>query len=135
MHLESIGLSAASLALVGTTTVVYFSKVAEAKLSKDIAGWVLLFVLGLAMAVASIAFAQHKGVLGAAVLVPAGFAITTSLSLLFFLSQRKTPVGDLKVKVGDTLLPFAALTPEGVAFSSEDLSGRRLLLKFFRGGW
>lgn len=135
MHVESIGLSAASLVLVGTTAVVYFSKVAEAKLSKDIGGWVLLFVLGLTMAVASMVVAQQQGALGAAVIAPAGFAITTSLALLFFLSQRKTPIGDLRVKVGDTLLAFTALTPEGVLFSSEVLADRRILLKFFRGGW
>jgi len=51
------------------------------------------------------------------------------------LTQRKTPIGDIKVEVGDTLLPFTATNSDGEAFSSEALIGKRTLLKFFRGGW
>ena len=135
MKLEAILFATGSFLLVAVFTVSYFSKVAEAKLTKEIGLIVSQFLVGLGMAVGSIVFAWHHGVLGAAVIAPASLAITTSGLLLFLLSQRKTPVGDLKVKVGDTLLPFSATTAEGAPFDSADLSGRRILLKFFRGGW
>jgi hypothetical protein len=115
--------------------VIYFAKVAEAKISKTIGLLVSQMLVGMAMAVSAIAWAQQEGTLGAAVIAPSSVAIMLSFSLLFFLSQRKTPVGDIKVKVGDKLLPFASTTSEGVAFQSEELADRRILLKFFRGGW
>jgi hypothetical protein len=120
---------------MSTVVVVYFAKVAEAKISKKIGSLVFQLLLGLAMAVAAIVWAQREGTLGAGVIAPTSVAIMLSTALLFFVSQRMTPVGDLKVKVGDKLLAFASTTSEGVAFNSEELAGRRILLKFFRGGW
>ncbi len=133
--MEVIVLAAASLVFVGMVVVVYFAKVAAAKIAKSVGLLVFEFVLGLAMAAASIAWAHQHGALGAAVIAPASVAITLSTLMLFLISQRMTPVGDLKVKVGDRLLPFAATTSEGAAFQSEELADRRILLKFFRGGW
>ncbi len=59
------------------------------------------------------------------------------LPLFFFylLSNRQTPLGELKVAVGDPLLPFEARTHSGEAFHSDALAGKRVLLKFFRGQW
>jgi cytochrome oxidase Cu insertion factor (SCO1/SenC/PrrC family) len=54
---------------------------------------------------------------------------------LFVLSQRKTPIGDLRVSTGDSLLPFSATDSDGTPFHSDSLAGKRILLKFFRGGW
>lgn len=50
-------------------------------------------------------------------------------------SQRRVPTSELRVSVGDRLLAFEALTPEGERFRSSELAGRRVLLKFFRGEW
>ena len=133
--MEAIILSLVSFVVVCAIVVSYFSKVAEAKLTHKIGFWVVSLFLGLAMALGSIIWGQQSGALGAAVIAPASFATMLSSMLLFFLSQRKTPIGDLRVKVGDKLLPFAAKTSEGVAFQSEELADRRILLKFFRGGW
>lgn len=133
--MQAIVLAAVSLLFVGTFVVIYFAKVAEAKISKKVGPLVFQMLLGLAMAVGAIVWAQQEGTLGAAVIAPSSLAIMFSTALLFFVSQRMTPVGDLKVKVGDRLLPFAATTSEGVAFQSEELADRRILLKFFRGGW
>ena len=68
-------------------------------------------------------------------IAPAAFALMMGLGLFYLFSIRKTPIGDLKVSLGDTLLPFEATTSEGVAFKSDELAGKRILLKFFRGGW
>lgn len=133
--MEALALSLLSFVLVGGITVSYFSKVAEAKLTHEIGFWVVSLVLGLAMAASSIVWGPQSGTLGAGVIAPAAIAIAMSSMMLFFFSQRKTPIGDLKVKVGDKLLPFAAKTSEGATFQSGELSDRRILLKFFRGGW
>lgn len=53
----------------------------------------------------------------------------------FLLSQRKTPIGKLAVKVGDRLPAFAAVESTGEPFDSGSLHGQRVLLKFFRGHW
>ena len=53
----------------------------------------------------------------------------------FLLSQRKTPLGKLAVKVGDPLPAFAAVDSTGAPFHSDSLRGQRVLLKFFRGHW
>jgi len=70
-----------------------------------------------------------------ALFVPAAFAVMMGLGFFWLLAQRKTPIGDLKVKVGDKLFPFAAATSEGGKFHSDEFAGQRILLKFFRGGW
>lgn len=53
----------------------------------------------------------------------------------YLYTQRATPVGRLRVAVGDPLRPFTALTPEGNTFDAASFQGRRVLLKFFRGHW
>ena len=91
---------------------------------------------GLGLAVAAVGWDVFRaGTVRVAVVLPAAFAMMMSAFFLFVLSQRKTPVGDLKVKVGDKLLAFEALTSEGAQFSSSELAEKRTLLKFFRGGW
>ena len=75
---------------------------------------------------------------GGGVLAPAlagGMAVMMPTLFGYLYSQRATPAGNLTVKVGDTLRPFTALTPEGVRFESTSLRGQRVLLKFFRGHW
>ena len=86
-------------------------------------------------------------IVGIAQALPAGFDATLialsvgSLPLVmgplffFLLSQRKTPIGKLTVKVGDPLPAFAAVDDHGEPFASESLRGKRVLLKFFRGQW
>jgi hypothetical protein len=56
-------------------------------------------------------------------------------TFFYLLSLRKTPVGDLKVKVGDSLLPFEATASDGTRFYTDSLAGKKTLFKFYRGGW
>ena len=60
--------------------------------------------------------------------------ITAGLFFYLF-SIRHTPLGDIRVALGDPLPAFSALTPSGAPFSSAELAGQRVLLKFFRGHW
>lgn len=135
MNAAALGLSAGSLVVALATVVNYFSKIAQAKIGHEIGTLVSQLLLGIALAGAAIVLAVQNGALGAAVIAPAAFATMLSTMLLYFLTQRKTPVGDLKVKVGDKLLAFEAKTSEGMGFHTEELADRRILLKFFRGGW
>jgi peroxiredoxin len=79
-----------------------------AQLADDASGWAFLISLG-------------------------SLALAASLVLLH--RMRRVPLGALRVRVGDRLLPFEAQTPEGERFASDALAGRRVLLKFFRGEW
>lgn len=135
MNAAAIGLSAGSLVVAVATTVNYFSKIAEGKVRPQIVGLVLQLLIGLGLATSAIVFAVQKDVLGAAVIVPVAIGGMLSTMLLYFLSQRKTPIGELKIKVGDKLLAFESMSSEGARFHSEELADRRILLKFFRGGW
>jgi len=57
------------------------------------------------------------------------------VTFFYLLSQRKTPIGDLKAGVGDVWLPFEATASDRVRFYTDSLAGKRTLLKIFRGGW
>ncbi len=131
----AIGLSAGSFVFVMAVVVNYFSKIADGKIRPEIGGFVVQIFLGLALVAAATVVAVQDGALGAAVIAPAAFATMLCLMLFYFLSIRKTPVGDLKVKVGDRLLAFEAKTSEALPFHTDELADRRILLKFFRGGW
>ncbi len=63
------------------------------------------------------------------------FPVLFGSLIMWFLTQRKTPLGNIAIQVGDPIIPFTALDSEGGNFSSEEFSGRRILLKFFRGEW
>lgn len=56
--------------------------------------------------------------------------LSTSLIFIYFLATKATPIGDIKIKVGDLFIPFK--TDD---FDSESLIGKRTLLKFYRGSW
>ena len=135
MNVAAIGMSVGSLVVVMGTVVHYFSKIAEGKIGPGISGLVLKLLLGITLAAAAIFLAVQNGVLGAAVIAPAAFATMFSTLMLYLLSLRKTPIGDIKVKVGDKLLAFEAQTSDGIRFHTDELADRRILLKFFRGGW
>ena len=104
-------------------------------------GSIILQCVGLVLAVSAIVWSFQSsgsgasGSSGAAVFIPATLALMLSLTFLWLLSQRKTPIGDLKVQMGDKLLPFETTLSDGGTFHTDELAGKRTLLKFFRGGW
>jgi len=128
-------MSVGSFVWVMGTVVAYFRTIPQAKVPVKITGLVLKLLLGIGLAGAAIAWGVRSGSAGAAVIVPAVIATMMASMILGLLTQRKTPVGDIKVKVGDKLLAFEATTPEGTRFHTDELAGKRTLLKFFRGGW
>jgi hypothetical protein len=135
MHTVAVGMSVGSFMWVMVTVVAYFRTIPQAKVPVKITGLVLKLLLGIGLAGAAIAWGVQSGSAGAAVIVPAVIATMMAFMILGLLTQRKTPVGDIKVKVGDKLLAFEATTSEGTRFHTDELAGKRTLLKFFRGGW
>lgn len=139
MNTTAVALSAASFVLVVGTVVVYFRTIPEGKVTDKVAGLVLKMLVGVGFAVAAIVWHMRGDAVsigGAmAVIAPAAFAMMLGMTLLFFISVRKTPVGDLRVKLGDKLLAFETVTADGTPFHTDQLAGKRTLLKFFRGGW
>jgi len=135
MNTAAVGLSVGSIVWVMVTVVAYFAQIPQAKVQPRIAGLVTRLLLGIGLAGAAIAWGIRSGSAGVAVIAPAALATMLASMVLWLLTQRKTPVGDLTVKVGDKLLAFEATTAEGGRFHSDELAGRRTLLKFFRGGW
>ena len=56
-----------------------------------------------------------------------GFVVVMGTFFLWVVTQRKTPIGDLQLDVGDKLLPFEAGTSEGTRFTTAELAGKRTL--------
>ncbi len=54
---------------------------------------------------------------------------------LHVLSQHALPPAEPTVGPGDPLPPFSLLDEHGEAVTRDDLRGRRLLIKLFRGHW
>ncbi len=139
MNATAVGLSAASLVVILGTVVFYFRLLPKGEVTDAVAGLVLKMLAGVGLAIAAFVFhvrGEPVSIGGAiAVIAPAAFALILAFTLLFFISQRKTPIGDINVKVGDKILAFEAMSADGAAFHTDHLAGKRTLFKFFRGGW
>jgi len=76
-------------------------------------------------------FNSQQGLLTQAVVVSiALYNLSTSLLFGYFLTNKATPLGEITVKVGDMMPAFST-----VRFDSSELSGKRSLIKFYRGAW
>lgn len=136
MNTIAIALASVGFLSVLVGWVTYMATIPKGNVPERPVGTLILTVGGAVIAIVAIAFSfQDGGSPGVAVGVPAALALTLGPTFPFLLSLRKTPVGNIKVKVGDSLLPFSTQTSDGSAFQTDELAGRRILLKFFRGGW
>ena len=136
MNTVAIAASAAGFLAVMVAWGTYLATIPSGKVPVRPVGWIVLQLAGMALAISGVVWAfRDGGSPSVAVIVPAVFAVLMGSTFFYFLSQRKTPIGNLKVKIGDTLLPFEVNTSDGDVFHSGSLAGKRTLLKFFRGGW
>ncbi len=136
MNTAAIGLSTAGLVVVMGTWVAYMATIPRGTVPARPVGSIILQALGIALAISAVIWCSlGTGTSGVAVFAPAAVALMMGLGFFWLLSIRKTPIGDLRVKTGDSLLPFEAATSDGQIFHTDDLAGKRTLLKFFRGGW
>ena len=126
-------LSIVSFVLLNTALLHYFSKLKQNKAPKN-----PLFLKS-AMAISSLLsvwaistlFTMPTSLISTVfIIVIALLVLSTSAMFTFFLSTADTPVGDIKIAVGDDLLAFKTED-----FDSSSLAGKRTLLKFYRGSW
>jgi hypothetical protein len=136
MNAIALGMTAVSLTVVLSTWISYLIAIPRNKVPVRPIGSIFMQCLGIALALSAILGRdQSSGFSVVAVIIPAYFSLIMGLLFLWLLTQRKTPLGELKVKVGDKILPFEAKTSDGARFHTDELVGNRVLLKFFRGGW
>ena len=131
LTLASIGLGSSLVAWIA-----YMATIPGGKVPVRPIPHIVLQVVAVAASIAAIALSfRDGGTPGALVIVLAANGMIMGGLFLWILTQRRTPVGDLRVKAGDELLPFAATTSDGGSFHTDSFAGRRVLLKFFRGHW
>lgn len=116
--------------------LAYVRNIPRGTVPKKVGSFATVAIIGTAFTIVSIFLAvTGEGYAGVLVYIPAvlGLLLSGLNALLFCLPSA--PLGDLKVDVGDPLLPFSAVTSEGHAFDTSTFNGKRVLLKFYRGGW
>ncbi len=133
MTRPDLALATLSLLLVTATWVNYFRRVPSGNVPARPVGSIAAQGAGLVLAALALVVAGFPP--GVAVPVLAGSAALFAALFLWLLTQRATPVGDLRVAVGDRVLAFTAPRDTGAAFHTDELLGKRTLLKFFRGSW
>ncbi len=119
-----------SLVAVLAAWGVYLASIASHSVPEK--PWTNASIQGLAVGAAVLAIALKPA---AITIAPGSMAIMMGSLFLFLLTQRHTPVGNIKISVGEPLLAFTAKNADGSTFDSSSLGGRRILLKFFRGSW
>jgi len=136
MNTVAIAASAGGFLTVVVAWVNYLATIPSGKVPERPVGSIVLQLVGAVVAVSAVLWSfRGGGSPSAAVVVPAVLSLMMASFFLWLLSQRKTPIGNLKVKVGETLMPFEATASDGASFHTDSLAGKRTLFKFFRGGW
>lgn len=136
MNTVAVSMSVTAFVVVMGAWGAYLATIPRGTVPARPVGSIILQCVGIGLGLSAIVWSyQSGGGFGVAVIAPAALAVMMGAGFLWLLTQRKTPIGDLKVKVGDKLLSFEATTSEGVGFHTDELAGKRTLLKFFRGGW
>ena len=123
-------LASISAGLTVGVWALYMARVPSGRVPERPYGFVAAQVAVIALAIAALALGPS-----AAVIALSATGLVMGALFLWLLTQRKTPIGAITVKVGDALPAFEAATDTGAAFTTQDLAGKRTLLKFFRGSW
>lgn len=136
MNITVFGFAILGLLVSITGVVVYMMKVKKNQTPKMPVGLLSSLLLGIVISGYSLAITASSSLLSiVATSIPFALSVFIGVMFSFLLLQKKAPLGDIKVKVGDKLLSFESQTSLGVTFSADDLKGKRTLLKFFRGSW
>jgi len=136
MNIVAFGFALLGLITSITGVVVYVAKVQKNQTPKVPIGLLFFLILGVVIGASSVTVAISSSLLSIVVTsIPFVFSVFIGLMFIFLLLQKKAPLGDIKVKVGDSVLSFEAQTSLGTSFSADNLKSKRTLLKFFRGSW
>ena len=133
----SICLSVGGFLLVAIAWVTYLGSIPKGKVPVWPTAAIVQQLLGVGLGVFALTLEMRSGEgISLWVINPLSLSVGMVLFFAYLLSIRKTPIGDITVAVGDAYKTFEAATSEGNPFRSEDaFAGKRILLKFFRGGW
>ena len=126
---------ALAVALAGMTLTLgaivwYFLVINREKVPVSVGPFAASLLLGMATSLAGVGLSP-----GVATAVPAGVALALGGFILWLLTQRRLPDGELIVGVGDPMPALVATDDTGADFDLASLKGRRVMLKFFRGSW
>ena len=84
------------------------------------------------MSLTAVAVAMEPGILTGILF---GVNALMGGGILWLLTQRKLPDGELIAAVGQPMPFLSAPDDTGAAFDLTDLKGKRVMVKFFRGSW
>lgn len=136
MNLVALVFSGLGLLISITGIAMYFAKLMKYKVPVFPIGLIVSLLLGITFAIYAVYLAIPAPILSVTpVVLLSSISIFMGCFFLWILTQKKTPVGNIKVSVGDTLIPFSVKTANGHDFSTDELIGKRVLLKFYRGSW
>jgi hypothetical protein len=122
-------------AIVGFTIIMvasvqYLLTIAKETVPESVAPLAISELVGLAFGV--VGMALEPSVLTIGLFVMGG---SMAGLLLYFLSIRMLPDGDLIANVDAPMPPLVATDHAGQPFDLNDLRGKRVMFKFFRGSW
>ncbi|MCP4810335.1 MAG: hypothetical protein GY913_04760 [Proteobacteria bacterium] len=108
----------------------YFAVIVVEKAPANIGAFAASIVLGMGLSGAGLALTPTAWTW-------VGFVATASMGgfILWLLTQRRLPDGELVVDVGDPMPPLTAATDTGTPFDLASLRGKRVMVKFFPGSW
>ena len=123
-------LALVSVALLAGFIASWMTMIKQVQLEKG--RWLLRLLAGASMVVAGLAFALGVELFGG---ILAGVAMGVSILFLVLSSLSRQSSNAPAVAVGQPMLEFSAPDENGEIFDSASLSGKPILLKFFRGHW
>jgi hypothetical protein len=124
----SLGFVALTVAML--TVILWFRQINMVAIPGDRTLFVIAFVIaaGLGLMTFVVGTRWFGG-------IAAAFAILVGSFLPFSVAISPQQVADNPIHVGDTIPSFFALDDAGNRFSSTDLAGGPVLIKFFSGHW
>ncbi|UUO22135.1 peroxiredoxin family protein [Colwellia sp. M166] len=119
--------------LLNIALVHYFYKLKKNQTPKKAIFLIFSMLIGSLLSLSAIATAFTEPVSNLNLIVVVILALliwSTSAIFSFFLATKATPIGEIKVSVGEQILPFTTAN-----FDYASLMGKGILLKFYRGSW
>ncbi|TNE51686.1 MAG: hypothetical protein EP343_03130 [Deltaproteobacteria bacterium] len=123
-------LSMVGFAIVLSAISWYFLIIDAEKVPKRVGGFASALVMGSGISLTGLVLSPSAftGTI-------TGVAALLGSFILWLLTQRRLPDGQLVVGVGDPMPPLIALDPHRKSFDLSKLKGQRVMVKFFRGSW
>ncbi|WP_117234252.1 peroxiredoxin family protein [Vibrio maerlii] len=129
-------LSLTGLLITGLGSFNYFSKVKKNKTPQVPVLFISSLVIGSILGVAAIFHLSFSLPFASLISIPIALLPLIMTVLVYItLKGSKAPLGDITVKVGDQLPNFSSTTYFNTPFGNDDLVGKRIFLKFYRGSW